>query len=179
MTSPDFLRYPGVAVPEGEAHRHEPPIPHDEVKVDMRKDNAELEEDRKQPNPPAAGARQEPNNDGQAPAVKAENNQNNVVEEKPKPAEAAVKKGEVDLGGGEVLSNEVLEKRDVGENQKAPQGKDKVEPVKEAGAGNEALPENRAAAKQVGNAARGADAAGNGEGFLLRFSCSLRPSSAR
>ncbi|XP_028991191.1 putative sodium-coupled neutral amino acid transporter 10 isoform X2 [Betta splendens] len=39
----------GVVVPEAEAHRHEPPIPHDKVMVDNRKNNAELEEDNKQP----------------------------------------------------------------------------------------------------------------------------------
>lgn len=168
-------------MPEGEAHRHEPPIPHDEVKVDMRKDNAELEEDRKQPNPPAAGAGQEPNRDGQAPAVEAENNQNNMVEENPKPVEVAVKrkKEEVDVDGGKVLSNEVLEKRDAGENHNVPQLKDKVDPVKEAVAGNAASLENQAAAKQAGNAARGPDAAGNGECFLLFLSCSLRLLSGR
>lgn len=158
-------------MPQGEAHRHEPPIPHDEVKVDMRKDNAELEEDRKQPNAPAAGAGQEPNRDGQAPAVKSENNQNSMVDEKPKPVEVAGKREDVDLGGAKVLSNEVLEKREVGENQNVPQVKDKAAPVKEAGAENEALLENRAAA-------RGPDAAGNGECFLRFFSCSLRLPSA-
>lgn len=178
MTSPDSSYYPGVAVPEGEAHRHEPPIPHDDVKVDTRKDNTELEEDRKQPNPPAAGAGQEPNRDGQAPAAEAEKNQN-TVEEKPKPVEVAVKKEEVILGAGEVLSNEVLEKRDVGENQNVPQLKDKDDPVKEAVAGNAAPLENQAAAKQAGNAARGPDAAGNGECFLLFWSCNLWPLSGR
>uniref|UniRef100_A0A6Q2WU39 Amino acid transporter transmembrane domain-containing protein n=1 Tax=Esox lucius TaxID=8010 RepID=A0A6Q2WU39_ESOLU len=39
----------GVAVPDGEAHRHEPPIPHDEVQIEERKNNAELEEEQKQP----------------------------------------------------------------------------------------------------------------------------------
>lgn len=156
-------------MPEGEAHRHEPPIPQDEVKVDLRKDNAELEEDRKQPDPPAAGAGQEPKRDGQAPVVEAQKNQNHLVEEKPKPVEAAAKKEEVGLGGGAVLSKDVLEKREVGENQ-FPQVKDKVDPAKEAAAG-------KAAAKQQGNAARGADAAVNGDYVLLFFSCSLGPLS--
>lgn len=148
-----------MAVPEGEAHRHEPPIPHDEVKVDMRKDNAELEEDRKQPKAPGAGAGPEPPRDGQGPAAESEDHQ-----EKPKPGEAKKKKEEVDLGGGEVLSNEVLEKRDV-------PPKDKLDPAKEAVAGN-------AASVELQAAARGADAAGNGEDArsasappLLRLCC--------
>lgn len=34
----------GVAVPEGEAHRHEPPIPHDRVQIDEIKNQEELED---------------------------------------------------------------------------------------------------------------------------------------
>lgn len=153
-------------MPEGKAHRHEPPIPHDEVKVDIRKDNAELEEERNQLNPPAAGAGQGPNKDGQMPVVEVDNNQNDMVEENPKPVEIFMKKEEVDLGGGEVLSNEVLEKRAVAEKENVQQLKDKVDSVKEALVGNAASLENQGAAKQVGNAARGPDAAGNGEYFL-------------
>ncbi|XP_052425974.1 putative sodium-coupled neutral amino acid transporter 10 isoform X2 [Carassius gibelio] len=39
----------GVAVPEGEAHRHEPPIPHDRVQIDENKNQEELEDEKKQP----------------------------------------------------------------------------------------------------------------------------------
>ncbi|KAM9463169.1 solute carrier family 38 member 10 isoform 2-T2 [Clarias gariepinus] len=36
-----------VAVPDGEAHRHEPPIPHDEVQIEKRKNQQELDEEKK------------------------------------------------------------------------------------------------------------------------------------
>ncbi|XP_077056583.1 putative sodium-coupled neutral amino acid transporter 10 isoform X2 [Siphateles boraxobius] len=39
----------GVAFPEGEAHRHEPPIPHDRVLIDEIKNQEELEDEKKQP----------------------------------------------------------------------------------------------------------------------------------
>uniref|UniRef100_A0A4W4EL35 Amino acid transporter transmembrane domain-containing protein n=1 Tax=Electrophorus electricus TaxID=8005 RepID=A0A4W4EL35_ELEEL len=39
----------GVAVPDGEAHRHEPPIPHDEVHIEERKNQQELDEEKNQP----------------------------------------------------------------------------------------------------------------------------------
>ncbi|XP_072522842.1 solute carrier family 38 member 10 isoform X1 [Salminus brasiliensis] len=38
-----------VAVPDIEAHRHEPPIPHDEVKIEVRKNQQEIDEEQNQP----------------------------------------------------------------------------------------------------------------------------------
>lgn len=118
-------------MPEGEAHRHEPPIPHDEVMVDTRKNNAELEEDKKQPAAPAGGDEQEEKH-----AVKLEDQKEDKGEEKPKPVEPVVRKEEVDLGGGEVQSNEVLEKQggEAGMKRDVPQLKpaDKIDQVKDS-----------------------------------------------
>lgn len=168
-----LLNYLGVAVPEGEAHRHEPPIPHDEVKVDTRKNNVELQEEKKQPVPPAGGGEQEPKRvEEQGHAVKAENKQDNKVEEKPKLAEGNLRKEEIDLGGGEVLSNEVMEKpiADAGKKQDVPllNKVEKLDPVQDHPlAGNVAAVENQAAAAQVNNVAKAPDAAGKCEYFKL------------
>uniref|UniRef100_A0A668A713 Solute carrier family 38 member 10 n=1 Tax=Myripristis murdjan TaxID=586833 RepID=A0A668A713_9TELE len=100
----------GVAVPEGEAHRHEPPIPHDEVKIDTRKNNAELEDDKKQ-----SEEKEEPKEDGGQELVNKKKEETD--EDKQKPAVAVVRKEEVDMGGGEVESNEILEKPVPGKKQ--------------------------------------------------------------
>lgn len=153
-------------MPEGEAHRHEPPIPHDEVKVDTRKNNAELEEDKKQP------GEEEPKRDGEqglGHAVEDENRKDDKVEEKPKPAEAVVGKEEVDLGGGEILSNELLEKAvaEAGKKQDVASLK-KVEKL-------DPLAGNLAAVAQADNVGKAADAAGKREYLLLfLYNCSLR-----
>lgn len=91
-----------MALPEGEAHRHEPPIPHDAVKIDTRK------EDEK-----AVGADGAASRDGEVgveAAAKSVEEEDNKVEAE-RQAEAVVRKQEVDLGGGEVLSNEIVENK--------------------------------------------------------------------
>ncbi|XP_037320415.2 solute carrier family 38 member 10 isoform X1 [Pungitius pungitius] len=97
----------GVAEAEGkaQAHRHEPPIPHYPVEVDNRKNNAELEEGKKPPEEPKR--EEEP---GLGPAGGKQGREDNGAEEKPKPVVAVVGKEGVDLGGGEVRSNEEVEK---------------------------------------------------------------------
>ncbi|XP_055746186.1 putative sodium-coupled neutral amino acid transporter 10 isoform X3 [Salvelinus fontinalis] len=84
----------GVAVPDGEAHRHEPPIPHDEVQIEKRKNDAELEEEKNQP------------------AVGGEEGQSEGGEKE----KVVVKKEEVEEA--EAQFNEVLEKPDPGVGQK-------------------------------------------------------------
>ncbi|XP_063750140.1 putative sodium-coupled neutral amino acid transporter 10 isoform X1 [Eleginops maclovinus] len=125
----------GVALPEGEAHRHEPPIPHDAVLVDTRKNNAELEEDNKQPEGPKEKEQQ-----GLRPSEELEGKKGNNNEENLKPVKDVVGREEVDLGGGEVRSNEVLEKP-VAEEDKKPEVPplkevEKLDPVKDPPVGN-------------------------------------------
>uniref|UniRef100_A0A673A9E2 Amino acid transporter transmembrane domain-containing protein n=1 Tax=Sphaeramia orbicularis TaxID=375764 RepID=A0A673A9E2_9TELE len=153
----------GVAVPEGEAHRHEPPIPHDEVQIDTRKNNEELEEEKKKPVLPAGGGEGEPVKD-QEHAVGEEDKKEEKAEEKQKPAEGEVKKEDVDLGGGEVQSNEVLEKpgADVVKKDVAQLN----EPEKRDPAKNPAVGNGAAVANQVEKAGKASDVGGKRE-YLL------------
>ncbi|XP_046888778.1 putative sodium-coupled neutral amino acid transporter 10 isoform X1 [Hypomesus transpacificus] len=154
----------GVAVPEKEAHRHEPPIPHDEVLIDERKNAAELAEDK---NPVPGGGKEEESQGDVEPGAglsqdvddqKKKEEEEEKEEEKPKPV--LVKKKEVEAGV--VESNEVLEKPEAGKKQEAPRMKDedRAAPVKEVHAGNDpvAVP----AVAQVDDADKAADAARKG-----------------
>ncbi|XP_047464105.1 putative sodium-coupled neutral amino acid transporter 10 isoform X2 [Mugil cephalus] len=153
----------GVVVPEGEAHRHEPPIPHDEVRVDLRKNNAELEEDKKQPVPPAGGVDEVPKRNeeqGLGNALKVDDQKDDKVDKKPPDAAG---KEEVDLGGGEVLSNELLENPVAEADRKEDAPLKEVEnlnPVKEPVAENAGAGANQAAVPQVDKVAKAPDAAG-------------------
>uniref|UniRef100_A0A8C7SZU2 Solute carrier family 38 member 10 n=2 Tax=Oncorhynchus mykiss TaxID=8022 RepID=A0A8C7SZU2_ONCMY len=134
----------GVAVPDGEAHRHEPPIPHDEVQIEKRKNDAELEEEKNQP---AAGG---------------EEGQSEGGEKK----EMVVKKEEVEEA--EAQFNEVLEKPDpgVGKKQEVLPLKEveKLGPVKEVLAVKDMVAEQAL----VEDLAKAPDAAGK-----RAYDCSL------
>ncbi|KAI9518561.1 hypothetical protein NQZ68_035931 [Dissostichus eleginoides] len=123
----------GVAVPEGEAHRHEPPIPHDAVPVDTRKNNAELEEDQKPPEEPKENEKPGLGHSEEVEGKKGDNNGDKV-----KPVKDIVGKEEVDLGGGEVRSNEVLEKPDKKQDVPPLKEGEKLDPVKDPLQGNAA-----------------------------------------
>lgn len=126
----------GVAVPDGEAHRHEPPIPHDEVQIEKRKNDAELEEEKNQP---AAGGEE-----GQSEGGEKE--------------EVVAKKEEVEKAA--VQFNEVLEKPDPGVGKKQ-----EVLPLKEVeklGTVKEVLAVKDMVAEQalIEDSAKAPDAAG-------------------
>ncbi|XP_042591806.1 putative sodium-coupled neutral amino acid transporter 10 isoform X2 [Cyprinus carpio] len=113
----------GVAVPEGEAHRHEPPIPHDRVQIDEIKNQEELEDEKKQPRvveeEKKLPAKEEEEllaeqGAGQAQEVEA------VKEEESKEKEDVVKR---DVDQDQHAVNEVLDKA------KNPEDLKKVEPL--------------------------------------------------
>ncbi|XP_061666926.1 putative sodium-coupled neutral amino acid transporter 10 [Syngnathoides biaculeatus] len=142
----------GVAVPEGEAHRHEPPIPHDEVQIDTKKNNAELEEEKKTVE--EEHKRDEEQDGGQA-AAKIESAENVL-----KAAVVVVKKEEVDLGGGEVHSNEVLEKAAQEAVKDQDDGPLKEVENQDAGKDPRAARDNEAVVEQAEKVDKAADAAG-------------------
>uniref|UniRef100_A0A3Q2DEF1 Solute carrier family 38 member 10 n=1 Tax=Cyprinodon variegatus TaxID=28743 RepID=A0A3Q2DEF1_CYPVA len=100
------LDRPDAAVPEGEDHRHEPPIPEDEVRVDSGKNNVKPEEEKKQAE---EDVKEEPQRKELGPAPKAEDRKDENVEVKPAGAAEGKEKEKEGKVGGQVASNEVLE----------------------------------------------------------------------
>lgn len=133
-------------MPEGEAHRHEPPIPQDEVRVDMKKNDAELQEEKKQPAPqPAEEAKPEPVKDEvHGHLVQGENKQDAEAKDSEKHVEVVVHREGADAGGG-VKSNEVPEEpvANAGKDQDGSLAKkaEKHDLVKDPLAGNVAVVE--------------------------------------
>lgn len=155
--------YPGVAVPEAEAHRHEPPIPHDKVMVDKRKNNAELAEDNQQPE------RDEIH--GLDHAVKVENQPAEMGQEKPKPLDGS-KKEDVNLDGHKDLPNEVMDHQAEGADKDSDtpplKEAEKLDPVKEPLAGKAAEDAKQAGVVQAEIVDKAPEYAGKRE-FLLLF----------
>ncbi|XP_023197100.1 putative sodium-coupled neutral amino acid transporter 10 isoform X4 [Xiphophorus maculatus] len=129
------LDRPEAVVPEGEAHRHEPPIPQDEVRVNSRKDKPELEEKKQA----EEGLKAEPQRDEPGPDLKKD-------DRKERNAEEATGRKEQGKAGGPVASNEVLEKpvREVGK-QDSTALKEVEKPAKDAANDNAAVAANQAA----------------------------------
>ncbi|KAJ8263791.1 hypothetical protein GJAV_G00141320 [Gymnothorax javanicus] len=88
----------GVAVPDGEAHRHEPPIPHDKVMVDQKKDQEELQEEVK---PPAQEEEEPEQGQGAGHPQEAKNEAGDKAEEP---------QGKKGAGQAAELANEAIEK---------------------------------------------------------------------
>ncbi|GAA6104672.1 putative sodium-coupled neutral amino acid transporter 10 isoform X2 [Tachysurus ichikawai] len=99
---------PEVAVPDGEAHRHEPPNPHDEVHIEKRKNQQELNEEKNQ-----VAAKEEEEmaeqGAGQQQELAEDRGKNEVVQQKQDAAKVHVARD---------LSNEIHEKV---EEQKQPE----------------------------------------------------------
>ncbi|XP_054877136.1 putative sodium-coupled neutral amino acid transporter 10 isoform X2 [Poeciliopsis prolifica] len=139
------LDRPDAVVPEGDAHRHEPPIPQDEVRVNSRKDKPELEEKKQA----EEGLKADPQRDELGNDVRKERN-----------AQEAAGRKEEGKAGGPVASNEVLEKpvREV-DKQDSAALKEAEKPAKDAANDNAAVAANQAAGAPVKEVAKQPNAA--------------------
>ncbi|XP_026996229.2 putative sodium-coupled neutral amino acid transporter 10 isoform X1 [Tachysurus fulvidraco] len=97
-----------VAVPDGEAHRHEPPNPHDEVHIEKRKNQQELNEENNQV-PAKVEEEMAEQGAGQQQELAEDRGKNEVVQKKQDAAKVHV---------AQDLSNEIHEKV---EEQKQPE----------------------------------------------------------
>ncbi|XP_014911007.1 putative sodium-coupled neutral amino acid transporter 10 isoform X3 [Poecilia latipinna] len=143
------LDRPEAVVQEGEAHRHEPPIPQDEVRVNSRKDKPELEEKKQA----EEGLKAEPQRDEPKPDLKKD-------DRKEQNAEEAAGRKEEGEAGGPVESNEVLKKpvREVGKKDSAAL-KEVEKPAKDAANDIAAVAANQAAGTPTKEAAKQPNAA--------------------
>lgn len=103
-----YLTISEVAVPDGEAHRHEPPIPHDKVQIEKNKNQQELDEEKNQ----AAGKEEE------ELAEQGAGQQQELTEDKVKNEVAHKKQDAAIIHVAQDLANEIHEKV---EEQKKPE----------------------------------------------------------
>ncbi|XP_051969194.1 putative sodium-coupled neutral amino acid transporter 10 isoform X1 [Xyrauchen texanus] len=113
----------GVAVPNGEAHRHEPPIPHDKVQIDEIKNQKELEEEKNQPAIQEEDKKQPAREEEELLVEQGAGQAQEIDQEAGKEEQPLDPKGKKGVDQVQLEANEALEKAEKPEDHK------KVEPV--------------------------------------------------